>query len=249
MQPSELIDAVPPGKWLTSYGRRIRDVSGRGNLKWDQVLRYSKNACMAHVADRMSTTTLRDRVLAFGFGERLSRTLRRGSRFGASLEIGTTSPKRRFVWSEHLSPRSTLQGISILASGGELRPIHLLPWTRFHPHIPVISAATTRPPSKPWFPWLKTPNTSASKASGLWEIGNRPGAAIGQSRTRHQTGMYKTATRSFVMGAHRRRPESLVLCTIDDPDRYALERENRRHTGSYTAGPVAKKVVKPRWVD
>ena len=41
----------------------------------------------------------------------------------------------------------------------------------------------------------------------------------------------------------------MVLCTIDDPDRYALERENLRHTGSYTAGPVAKKCSKPRWVD
>ena len=48
---------------------------------------------------------------------------------------------------------------------------------------------------------------------------------------------------SFVMGAPAEDPKVLVLCTIDDPDRYALERENRRHTGSYTAGPVAKRVV------
>ena len=131
---------------------------------------------MAHVADRMSTTTLRDRVLAFGFGERTHLEL--------SAEARGLVPKPRnwnhftqtsvsFGQNISVTAVQLLQGISILASGGELRPIHLLhPGPNFHPaHIPVISAATAQPPSKPWFPWLKTPNTSASKASG--PLGNR----------------------------------------------------------------------------
>ena len=251
VQPSELIDAVPPGKeWLTSYGRRIRDVSGRGNLKWDQVLRYSKNACMAHVADRMSTTTLRDRVLAFGFGERTHLEL--------SAEARGLVPKPRdwnhftqtsvsFGQNISVTAVQLLQGISILASGGELRPIHLLhPGPNFHPaHIPVISAATAQASIEAMVPLVE--DTKHLRIEGVRAFGKSGTAQLPRSAKPKQGikhGMYEDRyICSFVMGAPAEDPKVLVLCTIDDPDRYALERENRRHTGSYTAGPVAKRVV------
>ena len=251
VQPSELIDAVPPGKeWLTSYGRRIRDVSGRGNLKWDEVLRYSKNACMAHVADRMSTTTLRDRVLAFGFGERTHLEL--------SAEARGLVPKPRnwnhftqtsvsFGQNISVTAVQLLQGISILASGGELRPIHLLhPGPNFHPaHIPVISAATAQASIEAMVPLVE--DTKHLRIEGVRAFGKSGTAQLPRSAKPEQGikhGMYEDRyICSFVMGAPAEDPKVLVLCTIDDPDRYALERENRRHTGSYTAGPVAKKVV------
>ena len=251
VQPSELIDAVPPGKeWLTSYGRRIRDVSGRGNLKWDEVLRYSKNACMAHVADRMSTTTLRDRVLAFGFGERTHLEL--------SAEARGLVPKPRnwnhftqtsvsFGQNISVTAVQLLQGISILASGGELRPIHLLhPGPNFHPaHIPVISSATAQASIEAMVPLVE--DTKHLRIEGVRAFGKSGTAQLPRSARPEQGikhGMYEDRyICSFVMGAPAEDPKVLVLCTIDDPDRYALERENRRHTGSYTAGPVAKKVV------
>ena len=251
VQPTELIDAVPPGKeWLTSYGRRIRDVSGRGNLKWDQVLRYSKNACMAHVADRMSTTTLRDRVLAFGFGERTHLEL--------SAEARGLVPKPRnwnhftqtsvsFGQNISVTAVQLLQGISILASGGELRPIHLLhPGPNFHPaHIPVISAATAQASIEAMVPLVE--DTKHLRIEGVRAFGKSGTAQLPRSAKPKQGikhGMYEDRyICSFVMGAPAEDPKVLVLCTIDDPDRYALERENRRHTGSYTAGPVAKRVV------
>ena len=251
VEPSELIDAVPPGKeWLTSYGRRIRDVSGRGNLKWDEVLRYSKNACMAHVAGRLSTTTLRDRVLAFGFGERTHLEL--------SAEARGLVPKPRnwnhftqtsvsFGQNISVTAVQLLQGISILASGGELRPIHLLhPGPNFHPaHIPVISAATAQASIEAMVPLVE--DTKHLRIEGVRAFGKSGTAQLPRSAKPEQGikhGMYEDRyICSFVMGAPAEDPKVLVLCTIDDPDRYALERENRRHTGSYTAGPVAKRVV------
>ncbi len=251
VQPSELIEAVPPGKeWMTSYGRRIRDVSGRGNLKWNEVLRYSKNACMAHVADRLSRTKLRDRVLEFGFGERTHLEL--------SSEARGIVPKPR-NWNHYtqtsvsfgqnisVTAAQLLQGISILASGGELRPIHLLhPGPDFRPaHIPVISAATAQASIEAMVPLVE--DTKHLRIDGFRAFGKSGTAQLPRSAKPEQGikhGMYEDRyICSFVMGAPAEDPKVLVLCTIDDPDRYALERENRRHTGSYTAGPVAKKMV------
>ena len=251
VQPSERIDAVPPGKeWMTSYGRRIRDVSGRGNLKWDEVLRYSKNACMAHVADRLSTTTLRDGVLDFGFGERTHLEL--------SAEARGIVPKPR-NWNHYtqtsvsfgqnisVTAAQLLQGVSILASGGELRPIHLLhPGPDFRPaHIPVISSATAQASIEAMVPLVE--DTKHLRIQGVRAFGKSGTAQLPRSAKPEQGikhGMYEDRyICSFVMGAPAEDPKVLVLCTIDDPDRYALERENRRHTGSYTAGPVAKRVV------
>lgn len=262
VQPSEIIDAVPPGKeWLTSYGRRIRDVTGRGNLKWDEVLRYSKNACMAHVADRLSTTKLRDRVLDFGFGKR-TRLVPRPKDLNNSDKKepearGLVPQSRNWNKFTHTSVSfgqnisvtavQLLQGISILASGGELRPIHLVnPGPNFRPaHIPVVSAATAQATIDAMVPLVE--HTKHLRIQGVRAFGKSgtaqlPRAAKPEQGVKH--GMYEDRyICSFVMGAPAKDPKVLVLCTIDDPDRYALEQENRRHTGSYTAGPVAKKVL------
>lgn len=262
VQPSELIDAVPPGKeWLTSYGRRIRDVSGRGNLKWDEVLRYSKNACMAHVADRLSTTKLRDRVLDFGFGKRTRLVPRpedpNNSEQNEPEARGLVPQSRNwnnftqtsvsFGQNISVTAAQLLQGISILASGGELRPIHLVnPGPNFRPaRIPVVSAATAQATIDAMVPLVQ--DTKHLRIQGVRAFGKSGTAQLPRSAKPEQGikhGMYEDRyICSFIMGAPAEDPKVLVLCTIDDPDRYALERENLRHTGSYTAGPVAKKVL------
>lgn len=251
VQPSDVIDAVPPGKeWLTTYGRRIRDVSRRGNLKWDEVLRHSKNACMAHVADRLTTRQLRDNILKFGFGEQTHLEL--------SAEARGLVPKPR-NWNHYtqtsvsfgqnisVTAAQLLQGISILASSGELRPIHLVhPGPDFRPaHIPVISESTAQATIEAMVDLVqdaKHLRIEGVRAFGKSGTAQLPRSAKPEQGIKH--GMYEDRyICSFVMGAPVEDPKVLVLCTIDDPDRYALERENRRHTGSYTAGPVAKKVV------
>ena len=109
----------------------------------------------------------------------------------------------------------------------------------------MISAATAQASIEAMVPLVE--DTKHLRIEGVRAFGKSGTAQLPRSAKPKQGikhGMYEDRyICSFVMGAPAEDPKVLVLCTIDDPDRYALERENRRHTGSYTAGPVAKRVV------
>ncbi|MEL7473207.1 MAG: penicillin-binding protein 2 [Planctomycetota bacterium] len=68
-EPDESFD-TEGGRWRTTYGRPIEDVTRRDTMSWTEVLRHSSNIGMAKATERISHEALHDLVRAFGLGRR-----------------------------------------------------------------------------------------------------------------------------------------------------------------------------------
>lgn len=66
-RPDEVFD-TEGGRWTTSYGRPIQDVTKRERMTWREVLINSSNIGMIKGAERMNFTQLHDVPVRFGFG-------------------------------------------------------------------------------------------------------------------------------------------------------------------------------------
>lgn len=66
-EPTEVID-TEGGRWRTSYGRSIEDVTKRAEMTWSQVLENSSNIGMVKVTQRIKPEALRRGITRFGFG-------------------------------------------------------------------------------------------------------------------------------------------------------------------------------------
>lgn len=66
-KPDEVFD-TEGGRWSTSYGRPIQDVTKREKMTWREVLINSSNIGMIKAAERMTYAQLHDVPVRFGFG-------------------------------------------------------------------------------------------------------------------------------------------------------------------------------------
>ncbi len=68
-QPDEVLD-TEGGRWHTSYGRYIEDVTKRASMTWCEVLINSSNIGMIKASERLTPAQLSDAIARFGFGTR-----------------------------------------------------------------------------------------------------------------------------------------------------------------------------------
>lgn len=68
-KPGEVFD-TEGGRWFTSYGRYIEDVTKRDIMTWQEVLVNSSNIGMVKAAERLTFEQLHEGVTRFGFGKR-----------------------------------------------------------------------------------------------------------------------------------------------------------------------------------
>jgi cell division protein FtsI/penicillin-binding protein 2 len=68
-KPDETFD-TEGGRWFTSYGRYIEDVTKRDVMSWREVLVNSSNIGMVKASERLTFEQLHEGVLRFGFGKR-----------------------------------------------------------------------------------------------------------------------------------------------------------------------------------
>ncbi|MCW5767750.1 MAG: penicillin-binding protein 2 [Phycisphaeraceae bacterium] len=90
-KPAEVFD-TEGGRWFTSYGRYIEDVTKRDVMTWQDVLVNSSNIGMVKAGERMSFQQMHEAVTRFGFGSRTN--------IGLPGEgAGIVTPARR--WSKY----------------------------------------------------------------------------------------------------------------------------------------------------
>jgi len=256
---------------LTHYNRRITDVTGRSTLTWDEVLRYSSNIGMYHITERLSYEETRDNILRLGFGSKtgiglpgetagLVRAERDWSKYtqtsvGMGYEVGVTPLQmvRGFsVFARRGELAGTLPGVRLTADGMDRsRPgivgDEVFVERVFEPETALAVRGPLRGVAEKMdemrlrtFPEDVPVRYSMFGKSGTAYIACTPPPGM---RRPSGAGGYITSqyNSSFLVAAPAVDPAVVVLVVIDDPGPEAIAQ--KRHYGSWVAGPVVRRVV------
>lgn len=263
--PEEVFD-TEKGKWRTSYGRRIEDVTVRDRMSWAEVLVHSSNIGMVKAAERMNARQLRAVIDRFGFG--------RPTNVGLAGEAdGIATPLERWNKYTHTSvpfgheiavtPMQMVRAFSVFCREGELAGT-----------LPRLSlmAADEGAPSRRVVERVVPPDVAVLTRQVLADVATKMERAISQSdpdapQWRYRMfgksgtaeipllpapeGMRRPAgsrgyfedqyNSSFVAGAPLETPRLAIIVVIDDPGPAIIRA--RAHYGSRVAGPVARRVL------
>lgn len=267
-RPDEVFD-TEHGKWRTSYGRPIADVTIRPKMTWAEVLVNSSNIGMVKGGERLSHGQLHDALIRFGFGRAT----------GAGLPgeaAGLVTPMR--LWSKYtqtsvsfgnevaVTPIQMARAFSAFARPGHLAGT--LPPVR----MTVAEPDSTGNRAEPLLLRVLPPETAAYTARVLsivadnmetrladtaredrdWKytIYGKSGTAMiplgeapeGLRRPRGSLGYFPNQyNSSFVAAGPLESPSLVVVCVIDDPGPDLVR--SRRHYGSLVAGPVVRRTM------
>ncbi|RMH28812.1 MAG: penicillin-binding protein 2 [Planctomycetota bacterium] len=254
MRPGDTVD-THRGRWRTPYGRPLEDVTPRDRQTWREVLLHSSNIGMAQGAARLSHGQLRRAVIKLGFGRPTGLGLpgeASGIVTGAADWSDYTQTSVAMGYEVAVTPVQMARAFCAFARSGDLAGT--LPGLRLTASVadpdagvvhrvfpaPVALAARDamrgvaeamdrrmtgagrfeRPPAYPMFGKSGTANIPRPDGKGYVE------------------GQYIT---SFIAGAPASRPRLVVLVVIDDPGPALAAK--RQHYGSWTAGPVVRRIV------
>ncbi len=255
----------------THYGRRIEDVTFKNTLTWNDVLRYSSNIGMYHITERLTHEETRENVLRLGFGSLsgiglpgetagLVQPPRGWTKYtqtsvGMGYEVGVTPVQmvRAFsVFARRGDLAGTLPGVRLTADGLDVRRPGIIGDEILVERV--FSAETAQAVREPMrlvvdrmdemrlrtFPDDVPVRYSMFGKSGTAYIactpppGMKRPAGIGG----YFTDQYNS---SFLVAAPAGDPAIVVLVVIDDPGPDAIAQ--RRHYGSWVAGPVVRRIV------
>ena len=253
------------GRWRTSYGRRIEDVTKRPEMTWTEVLIHSSNIGMIQGAERITERQLRDGVRAFGVG----------SKTGIGLPGETaglmTSEKNWSHWTQAsvsfgheiaVTPVQMVRAFSVFARdgamAGTLPPVTLRAVDADDPSSDVVQRVIPRRTAMLVRGALEGVVDNLDDKmrrytdEGGWKyrlFGKSGTAEIplgappeGFRRPRGADGYYVDQYNSSFVGAGPiESPELVTIVVIDDPGPDRIR--NRRHYGSSTAGPVVRRVM------
>ncbi len=253
LDPADMID-TEGGRWRTSYGRRIEDVVKRDRQSWKEVLVNSSNIGMVKAAAMLSPQQLHDAIVSFGFGSRTGLGL-------ASEAPGLVTPLSRWTRHTHTSVAfgqevgvtavQMARAFCVFAREGALVGT-----------LPSLSLLEDSEPASSLQVRVLSPSTVRKVREALGELARRVDQRLlregvlalpprysmfGKSGTAdlphpkgrgYLKGQYVS---SFIAAAPAQDPQLVVLVVIDDPGPETIRR--RRHYGSWTAGPVVRRIV------
>ncbi len=244
------------GLWTNPYGRVIRDVIPKPSLTWTEVLVNSSNIGMTQGVDRLTFDQARADILRFGFGVRTGIGLPGESPGLVTGRRDWTRYTQTSVASGYeigVTPLQMVRAFSAFARSGALAGS--LPTLRLRAVTPAELAAEKPTPVIP--PRLASQTRDAMRKVG--EIMNTRirdtfkeeaplrYSLFGKSGTAEiprpdGRGYFKNQhNSSFIAGAPAEQPRIVVLVIIDDPGPALAA--SRHHYGSWTAGPVVRRVI------
>jgi len=266
-QPDEVFD-TEGGRWRTSYGRPIQDVTRRATMTWREVLINSSNIGMIKGAERLSFVQLHEVPLRFGFGSRTN--------VGLPGETGgLVTPIKK--WSKYtqtsvaygheiaVTPLQMVRAFSAFARDGDLAGT--IPQLRLtgatdpeasdltrgvvvrvlKPQTALLTRQTMRGVADNMeHRWAKAPDGgwrySLFGKSGTAEI---PLGPPPEGKVRPRGGGYfeDQYNSSFVAGAPIEDPRVVIIVVIDDPGPSRVFSNPKSHYGAAVAGPVVRRTV------
>lgn len=266
MEPGETITGTGrPGRVL-SYGRRVRDVTRLTELDWDAVLVRSSNVGMAVLAERLDRLATRRTLAAMGFGSRTGLGLpgenpgllrppelwtewtQTSVSFGQEIAVTPVQLARAFcVFARSGAAAGTLPDLRLTAAtdtepGASLRR-RVLPRSSAERARELMVRVAERMetgtlPARPDAD--QNPRYTLFGKSGTAQVPLVP--PDGARRPRGAGGYHDDQyISSFIAGAPVESPRVVVLVVIEDPGPATIEQ--RRHYGSWVAGPVVQRIV------
>lgn len=259
------------GRWNTSYGRYVEDVTKRDHMTWREVLINSSNIGMIKGAERLTPQQLHDAVVRFGFG----------SKTGIELPgeaSGLVTPLKR--WTKYsqtsyahgnevaVTPLQMVRAFSAFARPGELAgtipQVHLRALNTpgeplndqtsqrgvIYRVLPANIATTTRETMAQVAENVEAKMKDKPAAGWRYRMFGKSGTAEiplgkapkGKKRPHWASGYYDDQyNSSFIAGAPSESPRLVVLVVIDDPGPEAIR--HKHHYGSMAAGPVVRRIV------
>ena len=265
-RPEEIVD-TEGGHWVTSYGRKIEDVTKRQQMTWAEVLINSSNIGMVRVSERLTYAQMHAAVTRFGFGRptgmgvpgrpipgegagivtplgKWSKYSQTSVAYGHEIAVTPVQMARAFSAFARTGERSgTLPRLRMTAAAEEEGPgveYRVLPPQVAQLTRAVLSGVTDNVEAK------------MEKPEGGWRyrIFGKSGTAEiplgaapkGFRRPRGSTGYFDNQfNSSFIAGGPLESPRLVVVVVIDDPGPRPGPRSLRY--GSATAGPVARRVL------
>ena len=261
----EIIRIADARNYRTPYGRRLADVTRRGELSWPQVLLFSSNIGMSKVADRLDPRDERQIVRRLGFGAPTGLGLPgEASGLVTSARNWTqyTQTSVAIGYEVGVTPVQMVRAFSAFARSGDLAgTIPELRLTASSSDDPIASVATRiyQPDTalavrKIIEGVVERMDTNRRRTqedpvpatyrmfgkSGTAKIAVTPPAGYGLPK--NGRGYFdKQYNSSFIAGAPFEDPRVVVLVIIDDP-KPELVRVGQAY-GSWVAGPVVRRVV------
>ena len=254
------------GRWRTSYGRYIEDVTKRQTMTWPDVLKNSSNIGMIKAAERMSFAELHATLERFGFGKKTGIGLPgEASGLVTSMQGWSKYTQTSVAYGHEVAvtPVQMIQAFSVFAREGEQ--------SGTMPHVHLVEEVASGDPTTPSFllrvippsvaklarepmagvvtaleeRWIKPPEGGwryrLYGKSGTAEIplGKAP---EGKKRPKGSSGYFDDQyNSSFIAAGPIESPRLVCLVVIDDP---GPERVHKRsHYGAATAGPVMRRFM------
>lgn len=240
---------LPGGLYRTSRGRPIRDVSSHGNVDFELVLVKSLNSGMAWIGERFTSKELRDRVLAFGFGQ--------STQCGLPGETNglITSPRN---WNHHTQTSvpmgqeigvtlvQMVRAFSAFCRDGTMAEPHIVARPEHVQRQIVPRRAVSEPVALRTRDVMRkaiVEGTGKKANSEMYEVFGKTGTPQLPIPKRLEKRIGRKGyfedryIANFIGGAPYKNPRIVVYVTIDDPDR------RKQHFGGMTAAPTARKII------
>lgn len=256
------------GRWHTSYGRYIEDVTKRATMTWAEVLINSSNIGMIKGAERLTYQELHDTVVRFGFGKKTNIGFAgEASGIITSLKAWSKFSQTSVAYGHEVAvtPLQMVRAFSAFCRPGELAgtlpPVRLtaqtvddVRGTVVERVLPVKIANLTREVMQGVAAKVEMNLATASHGSeagwkysmfgksGTAEIPLTPPEGKNLRRPKGTSGYFDNQyNSSFIAGGPAEAPKIIVLCVIDDPGPSKIR--IRQHYGSYVAGPVVRRTM------
>lgn len=265
-RPAEIFD-TEGGRWRTSYGRYIEDVTKRDRMSWQEVLVNSSNIGMIKGAERLTWGQLHDSVVRFGFGRKTGVGVPGkaipGEAAGIVTPIGkwTKYTQTSVAYGHEISvtPVQMARAFSAFARNGEMSGT--LPRLRLtagdedtqgviYRVLPPDVATLTRVTMTGVIDTLDTKIKDTPEGGWRYRLFGKSGTAeiplgkapAGKKAPKGSTGYYDNQfNSSFIAGGPLEMPRLVCIVVIDDPGPRPGPR-NLRY-GTAAAGPVVRRVM------
>ncbi|MFO0860374.1 MAG: penicillin-binding protein 2 [Phycisphaerales bacterium] len=256
------------GRWHTSYGRYIEDVTKRATMTWAEVLINSSNIGMIKGAERLSFKELHDAAVRFGFGQRTNMGFAgEASGIVTSLKAWSKFSQTSVAYGHEVAvtPLQMVRGFSAFCRPGDLAgtlpPVRLTAQTADDVRgavvervLPAKIANLTREVMQGVAAKVEMNLATSSHGnetgwkysmfgkSGTAEIPLTPPPGKNLRRPKGTSGYFDDQyNSSFIAGGPAEAPKIIVLCVIDDPGPAKIRA--RQHYGSAVAGPVVRRTM------
>ncbi|MCA9288648.1 MAG: penicillin-binding protein 2 [Phycisphaerales bacterium] len=260
-----LDEVIDTNSWFPRRGRLVEDVRSvrAPSRSWHDVLVYSSNCGMSRVALRLQPRVLHDSLDRWGFGQRLDI----GLPYEARSTLTTlrdwkvdTSVSVSFGYEVLVTPLHLARGFCAFAREGDLAgtipSVSLVARPENDPNGVIAqrvlapdAARMVRGPLEIVAQRMERHVRGGPEGGWAYRIFGKSGTANvplgappeGFRRPVGERNYYENQyNSSFIAAGPVESPRLVILCVIDDPGPHTIR--NSQHYGSYTAGPVVRRL-------